>query len=360
MTDVIDWGTAEAIAIRSVGREPFSESYHYASLEPDFVRYTAQAEAAVAAETGLVSSAGPARARVTDRAGWVRANIASFDRLLRPLTDRLAERIAAGGPVAPLARRMAGAELGLFLGWMSRRVLGQYDLLVIEDENPEDQDIVYFVGPNVLSLERRFAFPPEEFRLWLALHELTHRAQFTGVPWLREHFLGLVSTTFSALDPDPTRLLSGLNRAVTELRKGRNPLDDGGVAVLFASAEQRDALDHLSGMMSLLEGHGDVTMNRAGAAQIPSAERFDRILHARRSGGNPLLKLIQKLIGLEAKMKQYQAGEEFIEAVEAVGGPDTLEVAFAEAANLPTLAEIRDPGRWLSRMGLGSVAAVTA
>jgi coenzyme F420 biosynthesis associated uncharacterized protein len=359
VVEVIDWSTAESVAVRSVGREPFSQSYHYASLQPDFVRFPAEAEAAVAAETGLVSAAGPARARVTDRAGWVRANVASFRRLLRPLSDRLGERMAAG-PAAPFARRVAGAELGMFLGWMSRRVLGQYDLLVIEDENPEDQDIVYFVGPNVLGLERRFGFPPDEFRLWLALHELTHRAQFTGVPWLREHFLGLVSTTFSALDPDPSRVLRGLNLAVEEFRKGRNPLDDGGIAVLFASPEQREALDHLSGMMSLLEGHGDVTMNRAGAAEIPSSDRFHRILHARRNDVNPMMKLIQKLIGLEAKMKQYQAGEEFIEAVEEVGGRSALDRAFEAPGNLPTLAEIRAPGEWLQRMGLDRAAVVTA
>lgn len=350
MTEMIDWATAESVAVRSVGAEPFSRSYHYASLTPDFVRFAAEAEAAVAAETGLVSLAGPARARVTDREGWVRANVASFRRLLRPLSDRLGERMAAG-PGAPFARRMAGAELGMFLGWMSRRVLGQYDLLVIEDEDPEDQDIVWFVGPNVLALERRFAFPPAEFRLWLALHELTHRAQFTGVPWMREHFLGLVDTTFSTLDPDPARLLANLNRAVGELRRGRNPLDDGGLAAVFASPAQREALDHLSGLMSLLEGHGDVTMNRAGAADIPSADRFHRILHDRRKQVNPVMKLIQKLIGLDAKMKQYQAGEEFIEAVEAVGGPELLNRAFEAPANLPTLAEIREPTIWLDRLG---------
>ena len=218
MAEVIDWALAERVAIRSVGFEPFSRSYHSASLQPDFARFAAEAEAAVATETGLVSSVGPARARVTDRAGWVRANVASFRRLLRPLSERLGERLS--GPAAPLARRMAGAELGMFLGWMSRRVLGQYDLLVIEDENPEDQDIVYFVGPNVLSLERRFSFPPSEFRLWLALHELTHRAQFTGVPWMREHFLSLVDVTLSSLDPDPSRVLRGLNDAVNEFHRG--------------------------------------------------------------------------------------------------------------------------------------------
>ncbi len=357
MVEVIDWDVAAKVAVRSVGREPFSESYHFASLQPDFDRFAAQAEAAVATETGLASAAGDARARVTDRAGWVRANVASFRRLLRPLTDRLGERMAAG-PLAPVARRMAGAELGMFLGWMSRRVLGQYDLLVIEDEDPDDQDIVYFVGPNVLGLERKFGFPPEEFRLWLALHELTHRAQFTGVPWMREHFLGLVDLTFTSLDPDPARILRGLNLAVNEFRKGHNPLDDGGIAVLFATPEQRDALDHLSGLMSLLEGHGDVTMNRAGAAEIPSADRFDRILHARREQVNPLLKLIQKLIGLDAKMKQYAAGERFIETVERVGGPGALDVAFAEPGNLPTLAEIRTPEAWMKRLGTGDAVVL--
>src|SRR5690606_4937336 len=134
----------------------------------------------------------PARARVTDRRGWIQANVASFQRLLRPLTDKLAERVGGPTPVAALTRSIAAAEVGALLGWMSTRVLGQYDLLVIEDERPEDQDLVYYVGPNVLGLEKRFAFPPREFRLWLALHEVTHRAQFTGVPWLRQHFLGLV------------------------------------------------------------------------------------------------------------------------------------------------------------------------
>jgi uncharacterized protein (DUF2342 family) len=99
------------------------------------------------------------------------------------------------------------------LGWMSGRVLGQYDLLVIEEENPQDQDIVYYVGPNVLALEKQFAFPPEEFRMWLALHEVTHRAQFTGVPWLREHFLGLVHETMNTIDPDPDRMSETLSMA---------------------------------------------------------------------------------------------------------------------------------------------------
>src|SRR4029078_487383 len=224
MATPVDWTLAERIAVRVSGREPFAESYHYASLLPDFEELTAEAEELVYAATGLRSLSGPARARVTDRAGWVRANIASFSRLLRPLTDKLGARMG-DGKLTPLARRATGAELGLLLGWMSTRVLGQYDLLIVEAENPEDQDIVYYVGPNVLALEKRFAFPPKEFRLWLALHEVTHRAQFTGVAWLREHYLGLVQQTLDSVDPDPKRFLDALTKVVDDLRQGRRPLD---------------------------------------------------------------------------------------------------------------------------------------
>src|SRR5262249_31256721 len=203
----VAWGLAERVAVRVAGREPLASSYHYARLAADFDELTAQAEDLVQRATGLVSTSGPARARVVDRADWVRANLASFGRMLRPLTDRMAqrndERKGAMTLVSEVSRRAAAVEVGALLGWMGTRVLGQYDLLIIEDEHPEDQDIVYYVGPNVLALEKRFGFPPREFRLWLALHEVTHRAQFTGVPWLRGHFLSLVNQALEAGDPQP-------------------------------------------------------------------------------------------------------------------------------------------------------------
>ena len=165
---------------------------------------------------------------------------------------------------------------------MSTRVLGQYDQLLIEDEHPEDQDIVYYVGPNVLSIERRYGFPPREFRLWLALHEVTHRAQFTGVPWMRDHFLALVERTLAGVDPDPKQLLAALRRSVDEIRAGRNPLDEGGLLTLIAGPEQYAAIQEIGGLMSLLEGHGDITMDRAGADRIPSAAWFSQVLKERR------------------------------------------------------------------------------
>jgi coenzyme F420 biosynthesis associated uncharacterized protein len=355
VTDAVAWDLAERVAIRVGGREPFSESYHYDSLQPDFEELTAQAEELVATATGLRSLAGPARARVTDRPGWVRANVASFQRLLRPITERLGSRLATS-PLAPASRALAGTQIGIMLGWMSTRVLGQYDLLLVEDDSPEDQDVVYFVGPNVISLEKRFAFPPREFRLWLALHEVTHRAQFTGIPWMRGHFLSLVERSLGSIEPDPRRFLEGLKRAVDELRAGRNPLADGGLLALISGDEQHAVIQQVQALMSLLEGHGDVTMDRAGAAEIPSAERFSRVLRERRQQARGPGRLLQQLVGLEAKLRQYEMGERFIEQVERSGGPELLARAWEGPAQLPTMAEIRHPQAWVERVGSSASA----
>jgi coenzyme F420 biosynthesis associated uncharacterized protein len=350
----IDWELAARVAVRAAGREPFAESYLAASLQRDFDEATALAEELVAQTTGLRSLAGPARARVTDRAGWVQANVGSFQRLLKPLIDKLEGR--TGNVAGAVTRRVAAVEVGMLLGWMSTRVLGQYDMLVVEDPteaDPEAQDVVYYVGPNVLALEKRFAFPPKEFRLWLALHEVTHRAQFTGVPWLREHYLGLVHQTLDAVQPDPKQLIDAFGRAVEELRKGRGALADGGIATLFASPQQRAVLDKIGGLMSLLEGHGDITMDRAGEGRVPSAPRFATVLRERRATASPATKLLQRLIGLEAKITQYAQGERFIEEVERLGGgPSALDPVWRGASWLPTLSEIREPEEWLARVRL--------
>jgi coenzyme F420 biosynthesis associated uncharacterized protein len=355
MTAPVDWDLAERVAVRAAGREPFADSYLGHSLQGDFEEATAEAEALVEAATGLRSLSGPARARVTDRAGWVHANVNSFQRLLHPLTAKLGDRMGdtLGSTVA---RRVAGLEVGMLLGWMSARVLGQYDMLIVDDPaeaSPDDQDLVYYVGPNVIALEKRFAFPPKQFRLWLALHEVTHRAQFTGVPWLREHYLGLVQQTIDSVEPDPMRFLDAFTKAVGDLREGKSPLSEGGLPSLLASPEQRVVLDQIGGLMSLLEGHGDVTMDRAGVDRVPSADRFARVLRERRANANPTTRLVQRLFGIEAKINQYAQGERFIAEVERIGGgPAALEPVWRGASWLPTMAEIRQPQEWLDRVRL--------
>jgi coenzyme F420 biosynthesis associated uncharacterized protein len=349
MTAAVDWDVARRVATRFANRQATVASPSSSSLVADFTAFSAQAEVLVGATTGLHSLAGPARARVVGRDAWIDANLASFERMLRPLLAKFDDKVAKGR-LGPVTRRATGAELGVLLGWMSTRVLGQYDLLIIEDEDPDDQDLVYYVGPNVLALEKRFAFPPKEFRLWLALHEVTHRAQFTGVPWLRPYFLSLVETLMSSVDPDPQRLLDAVNTVLEKRRAGEDPMADGGVMGLVATPEQKVALDKISGMMSLLEGHGDVTMDRAGHGLVPSADRFARVLRQRRQNASGPVKLLQQLIGLEAKLNQYVQGERFIEAVEQAGGPELLARAWEHPSHLPTLLEIREPASWIRRL----------
>src|SRR5262249_33209652 len=159
----------------------------------------------------------------------------------------------AGSPIAPIGRRIASTETGVLLGYLAQRVLGQYDLLVPEGDSANDA--VYFVGGNILSLEKRFAFRPRDFRLWIAIHECTHRAEFTAVSWMKPSYLSLVNATLSSIDPDPRRIVQALARAAEELRNGRNPLDDGGLVALLATDEQRGAIARVQALMSLLEGH---------------------------------------------------------------------------------------------------------
>ncbi|MCC6226387.1 MAG: zinc-dependent metalloprotease [Microthrixaceae bacterium] len=356
MSGAIDWKVAERVASLIAGDEPFANSYHYQSLAPDFEELTAQAQELVEEHLGWGSLRGDARSRVASRRDWIQANIVSFQRMLRPLTAKIEDKLAAG-VLSPITGRLAGAEMGAVLGWMATRVLGQYDMLILEEESDDDQDIVYYVGPNILSLEKRFGFPPREFRLWIALHEVTHRTQFTGVSWLREYFLDQVNGMLGNVDPDPAQFFRAIGRVAEALRTGRSPLADGGVVTLFATPEQRATMERIGGLMSLLEGHGDVTMDRAGGAALPSAERFGRVLRERRRQQSGPARILQRLIGLEAKLAQYEQGERFIETVEREGGAGYLNRAFESAEQLPTLAEIRDPSLWMARVEPRWVAA---
>jgi coenzyme F420 biosynthesis associated uncharacterized protein len=363
MAEVISWETATNVATRVARHQELLTPYERRTLEAEFNEVTAEAEELVAAETGLRSLAGPARARVADRPQWVSANVASFQRLLRPVTDKLGaqlDRSPAWSPMpAAASRRVTGAQVGLVLGWMSTRVLGQYDQLLIEEEQPEEQDIVYYVGPNVVSIERRYGFPPREFRLWLALHEVTHRAQFTGVPWMRDHFLGLVGRTLEGIDPDPKQLMAAVRRSFDEIRAGHNPLDEGGLLTLVAGPEQRAAIQEIGGLMSLLEGHGDITMDRAGADRVPHATWFGRVLKERRRQRG-LTKLLSVLVGMDAKLRQYEQGERFIETVEASGGRGLLNRVWQGPEWLPSWAEIRNPADWIARAGAGTESTPAA
>ena len=260
---------------------------------------------------------------------------------------------------AAASRQITGAQVGLVLGWMSTRVLGQYDQLLIEDEQPEDQDIVYYVGPNIVSVERRYGFPPREFRLWLALHEVTHRAQFTGVPWLRDHFLGLVERTLAGIDPDPKQLLAALRRFVEEVRAGHNPLDEGGLLTLIAGPEQYAAIQEIGGLMSLLEGHGDITMDRAGAGRVPHAP----LVQPGPQGATAAARPDQGADRPDRARRQaspVRAGRTLHRGRRGGRRAELLDKVWDGPQWLPSWAEIRNPAEWISRAGPGTGAAPVA
>ncbi len=342
--DPIDWDLAQRVARRVSGRDPLSASYLSGSLDTDFEAVTREAESLVSDHTGL-RVADPARAQVVDRAAWIAANVASMRTLLAPLTERMGDRMVSSR-FAPIARRVTGTETGLLLGYLSQRVLGQYDLLVPEGSGA---DAVYYVGGNILTLEKRFAFRPHDFRLWVAIHEVTHRAQFVGVPWMRGYFLSLVDESLRMVDPDPRRIVQALTRAVDELRNGRNPLDDGGVVALLATPEQRAVLSRVQALMSLLEGHGNRVMNRLGEQHVVGQARMARVLQARRQSRG-LTAVLHKLVGLESKLRQYDLGESFIAAIERDAGPRALDPVWRRPENVPTLEELEQPTRWLARV----------
>ncbi len=353
--ELVDWALAERVARRVARRNaPSIDVRSRRRLDEDFSELTPIAEELVERSTGLRSMAGPARADVTDRSGWVHANVGSFRRLLRPVFERAAAEGGLGRnlppPMAAAARAASATELGVVLGWMSTRVLGQYDLFRAE-AGGEPNDAVYYVGPNVIALERRHGFPEKEFRLWIAVHELTHRAQFTGVPWMRQYFLGLVDEGVKLAAPDSRQILAAISRMAGELRARRNPLGDAGLLGMLAPPEQLVTIRRIQALMSLLEGHGDITMNRAAADRIPGAERFARTLQTRRESAGGLTRLLQQLLGIDAKMKQYKEGEEFVEAVERAGGPELFARVWEDPDHLPTLEEVRDPARWVDRVG---------
>ena len=340
----VHWPLALRVADRFTGDYPLAGTYHETRLAGEMPELVARAGELVSTETGLVGGGSPA-VSVVSRFAWVEANVAAFGALLAPAEERLAHSRGLGGYVAG---RLVAAELGAILGMLSRRVLGQYEL-VIPTGDSDAGDTVFFVGANVLHIERLHEFRPRDFRFWVALHECTHRLQFTGVPWLRGYFLDLVGELVATSIPEPGRV----GRVARELRDaaeaGEPLLGEAGLLGLFATPAQRTTLDRVQALMSLLEGHGHVVMDRIGAREIPGLARMSRVLKQRRR--DPRTAGLLKLVGMEMKFRQYELGEKFIAGVERHAGWEALDRAWSDPENLPTLEEIENPVLWLDRVG---------
>ena len=341
---------ASRIGAALARRRALPTSYRPGALEAQLTELSIVAQHRVAAEAQLTPPGEP-RARVVDRGEWVAANVRSVDRLLSPAMAKAqsSRRHLMPRFVEEAGRRSSAMQLATVLSWLSSRVLGQYDILV-GDTRSLDEDVISYVGPNIVALEQRHGFDPEQFRLWLALHETAHRAQFTGVAWLRPYFLGLIDEVVGALSMEPAAMISGLLRSLREMAQGENPLAEVGAAGLIATDSQLDALRKLSALMSVLEGHGEVVMDVAAQDLVPDAARFHEVLRSRRSEPGAPTKLLNSLLGLDAKLRQYEEGERFVRAVRSDGGPTLVRRIFDGPENLPTMHEVKEPERWLARM----------
>ncbi|HWD08888.1 MAG TPA: zinc-dependent metalloprotease [Actinomycetota bacterium] len=338
---LIETGVAIRVA-RRLATDPMEGSYLVQDLARSFSDLVAEAEPLVAEEAGFGPPT-PARARVLSRSEWAEANIASTVKLLSPLLEKVEAKVpvAAEGSPGALARKaygsFLGAQLGGVLGFVSQRVLGQYEL---DQANASD---VWFVGPNVVITERRFGFVPRDFRLWVAVHELTHRAQFEGNPWLRGYFHGSVGELLASLELQPIPLLERAIKAV------RSPEGADPIGIRLLDPHQREIFDRLQALMSTVEGHGNFVMDRVGAERIPTQPRMRRTLSGSSMDG-PLGKILRRLLGLDLKKLQYEEGQRFFDAVFAAAGRDGVRAAFAGASSLPSLGELREPGSWLARV----------
>jgi coenzyme F420 biosynthesis associated uncharacterized protein len=331
------------------GTYPLAETYHGKELAATMPGITIRAAELVHVETGLDGTGAP-DVLVTSRAEWAERNLSSFAHLLAPLEARIEERLKQedrnNSASAELARKVVAVEAGALLGALSRRVLGQYELVL---PTGDSGDAVAFVGANILALERRHQFRPSDFRMWIALHESTHRAQFAGVPWLRSYFLSLVEELVASAKPDPGKLMRVVDEVASARRERRPIFDENGVIGLFAGAEQKAVLDRVQALMSLLEGHGHVVMDRIGARLYKSQARMSAVLSARRR--DPKTAALLRIAGLEMKMRQYEQGARFVKGVEQAAGWDQLALAWKDPQSLPDLAEIEQPEKWLERVG---------
>jgi coenzyme F420 biosynthesis associated uncharacterized protein len=340
---LLDWGAAARIGRRVAGPGPSTGPAERARLVDDFEDAMGEADLLVQDLTGLRLPDSPSRPWVMSRAEWVGRNLRGFEQVLEPAAVRLLGRRLEGA-AAPFRRRILAAQVGAILGYLGRKVLGQYDLFL----PPDDRDVIYFVGPNVVELERRHRFPRRDFRRWLAFHEVTHRVQFEGVPWLRTYLASEIASYIGTLELDARKLLERLRRAREEL-EGDAAWREMGILFVLMTPEQRETFRRMQALMSLLEGHGNYVMDRVSEGRVRSAGRMRRTLQRRRHRQG-FERMVQRAVGLDVKIRQYDIGERFVAEVVDRAGPEGFARVWERPENLPTLEEVARPEAWVARV----------
>jgi len=344
MVQFVDWDLAAATAgaLGKTGpRVTFEEA---AAAVAELRLLTDEAAEHVAGYTGLAAPKAPP-VRVVDRRDWAAANIAGLREVVNPLAERLAAGKNPGAVGTAVGARFTGVQAGTVLAYLSGKVLGQYEVFSC------DPGQLLLIAPNIVEAERKLGADPRDFRLWVCLHEVTHRTQFTAVPWLRAHFLGEVQAFVDASQLDRDQMFERLRRGVATLAEAtRNPDSRASVLDLVQTPAQRAVLDRLTALMTPLEGHAEFVMDGVGPQVVPSVEEIRARFNRRREEANPVERMIRKLIGIEVKLRQYAEGRRFVHAVVEKVGMAGFNRIWQSPLTLPRLAELTNPGAWVARV----------
>lgn len=341
---MIDWFLAQRLA-RYVAGEPETRPPRL-----DLGALARDSAERVIAYTGLTPARELPPAEGIGRAEWIAANAGSMRALLDPPLQKVGDGL---GPARHAMRLGAGAiltaEVGVVLGFLAQRVLGQYELVLL-DAAPEDRPPrLLFVLPNLGSAGRAFGADEHEFLTWVALHEVTHAVQFAGVPWLQPHMAGMVRELLShaELRIDTRRALR--MPSTDDVKRLAAAVRAGDLVSLVASSQERETVERMQCAMAVLEGHAEHVMDAVGAPLLPSLPKLRAALDARRRSQSAPARLLQRLLGLEMKLKQYEQGKRFCDAVVREAGVEALNRVWSGPDALPSSEELDAPLRWLAR-----------
>ncbi|MEU9676066.1 zinc-dependent metalloprotease [Streptomyces parvus] len=363
---MVDWNLAVATATRLVRSGPDISREEARAVVAELRRHAKASEEHVRLFTRMIPEGTEPEdtpVLVVDRPGWIKANVAGFRELLQPLLAKMGSR-RSGGPggavLGAVGGKVTGVELGMLLSFLASRVLGQYETFApATRELPASANgggRLLLVAPNIVHVERELDVDPHDFRLWVALHEETHRTQFTGVPWLRDHLQGEIQTFLDETDVDPTTFLERLREAAQSLSGGRPEGEQGesdtrSLVDIVQTPAQREVLGRLTAVMSLLEGHADYVMDGVGPDVVGSVSEIREKFQQRRAqGAGRLDQALRKLLGLDAKLRQYKDGEKFVRSVVDEVGMDGFNRVWTSPNTLPTKAEIAKPADWVARV----------
>ena len=345
----VDWDFAATVGARLVRSAPPVTEYTRTQAIEQLAEFARTAERPVREVTGLGEGAAVTEARIVDRPEWVRAATES----MRVMTGG----DARGRSVGRVARRVTGAQTGAVLAFVSSGILGQYDPFALPHEDGERGGELLLVYPNVIAVERQLRVPPADFRLWVCLHEVTHRVQFRANPWLVEHMKASLAVITDDADQDLGQVVARLAEFVRNRRSSGGqppqPNSEGMVGLLKAmqNEPQRRALDQLLVLGTLLEGHADHVMDAVGPTVVPSVATIRRRFDERRQRKQPpLQRVLRTLLGFDAKMSQYTRGKAFVDHVVAKVGMTAFNTVWTNVETLPLPTEVDEPQRWIDRI----------